>query len=377
MNHRNRAAAAAILMGGQGRRMNRAAKYALKNKEGIPCLCLLMEALAGFEYLYLSAANAHQLKDAAAILNGQPGVNTDFTGVIDNVLFMGAGPLAGLYAVLSEMVQNGQSDWLFVTACDMPGLTSDVLEKLKIYLDESADCVICQDQKGRIHPLCGYYHRRILPVIREMLERKDYRLSNLLIRSRCRIVPGEEPGIADSVFENMNTPEDLKRHREKTKTKILCVCGIKNSGKTTYIERLVRALTAKGKQVAVIKHDGHDFEGDRPGTDTYRHHRAGAYGTAVYSSARYMVNKVQNGTDVMELVHLFPEADLILIEGMKGSAFPKIELIRQGISDRISCNRENLLAVVTDWPDDRYKDEGVTVWSFDDLEACLNCIENY
>ena len=30
-------------------------------------------------------------------------------------------------------------------------------------------------------------------------------------------------------------------------------------------------ICAAGLKVAVIKHDGHDFEADVPGTDSYRH----------------------------------------------------------------------------------------------------------
>lgn len=368
----NRAKAAAILMGGKAVRMNGRAKYGLKDCSGVPYICLQMDALSGFDRVYLSAASEGQLREAETILSAGPDVKPDLIGITDSSLFPDAGPLGGLYAVLLAVERhNGNSmGWLFAAACDMPGLTSEVPEKMGSYLNESYDCVICQDRKGRIHPLCGYYSCRMLPDIRKMLEKKDYRMTNLLIRSRCKIVSVEELGLSDSIFENMNTPEDLQKHQKKAK--IFCICGVKNSGKTTYIERLVQALTKKGKKVAVIKHDGHDFEGDRPGTDTYRHYAAGAYGTAVFSSARYMVNKVQAQTDVQQLVRLFPEADVILIEGMKESNFPKIELIRSGISDQISCNRENLKAVVTDLKKD-FRD--TAVWSFEDIDEVLKVID--
>lgn len=372
----NGARSAAILMGGKALRMKGMAKYALKDSAGIPYICLQAQALRKFDSLYLSAASIRQLREAEAVLSAKTGGKPDFIGIIDSAQFPDAGPLGGLYTVLSDMVrqdQAGRTEWLFVTACDMPGLTADMPAGLNAYLEDGYDCVVCQDRKGRIHPLCGYYRVSVLPVIWEMLERKEYRMTNLLIRSRCKIVTSEELGISDSVFENMNSPEDLQQYRKKAK--IFCICGVKNSGKTIYIERLVKALTEQGKKVAVIKHDGHDFEGDRPGTDTYRHHQAGAYGTAVYSSARYMVNKEQEMPDVQQFIGLFPEADVILIEGMKGSSFPKVELIRRGISETISCNRENLMAVVTDRDsgDDDFGE--IPVWTFNALEACLTCIE--
>ena len=50
---------------------------------------------------------------------------------------------------------------------------------------------------------------------------------------------------------------------------ILAVSGVKNSGKTTLIASLLSKLKQKGLKVAVIKHDGHEFEADIPGTDTW------------------------------------------------------------------------------------------------------------
>ena len=104
---------------------------------------------------------------------------------------------------------------------------------------------------------------------------------------------------------------------------VFAVCGYKNSGKTTLITATIPELIRRGFRVAVIKHDGHDFEPDVPGTDSFRHRQAGAYGTAVYSANRYMVTKETSGMDERALMEIFPEADIILIEGLKGSHYPK------------------------------------------------------
>lgn len=101
------------------------------------------------------------------------------------------------------------------------------------------------------------------------------------------------------------------------------VCGYKNSGKTTLITKLIPILTEKGYRVATIKHDGHDFESDVPGTDTYRHQKAGAYGSGIFSGSRFMVSKQCTDADLRMLSEYFPEADVILLEGFKNSGFPK------------------------------------------------------
>ena len=71
---------------------------------------------------------------------------------------------------------------------------------------------------------------------------------------------------------------------ENKKQFILAVSGVKNSGKTTLITKLLPELKKRGLQVAVIKHDGHDFEADVPGTDSWKYAQAGADGTCVFSA---------------------------------------------------------------------------------------------
>lgn len=130
---------------------------------------------------------------------------------------------------------------------------------------------------------------------------------------------------------------------------LFAISGVKNSGKTTLITKLIPILKGKGLKVATIKHDGHDFAPDVPGTDTDLHHRAGAYGTAVFSEQRFMVVKETSGITEQELKEQFPEADLILLEGFKHSSYPKMELVRSGNSTEPVCKPEQLLAVLSDF----------------------------
>ncbi len=129
--------------------------------------------------------------------------------------------------------------------------------------------------------------------------------------------------------------------------RIVAISGIKNSGKTTLICRLLEIFKEKGLRVAVLKHDGHDFEPDVPGTDTYRQLQAGAYGTVVFSKGKYMLVKQQPQISEKELIEFFPEADLILLEGFKYSTYPKIEIVRKGNSSESVCNPKRLMAIAT------------------------------
>ena len=130
---------------------------------------------------------------------------------------------------------------------------------------------------------------------------------------------------------------------------MVAVSGVKNSGKTTLIEGLLPLLCAQGLRVAVVKHDGHEFSPDVPGTDTFRHLSAGACGTAVFSGSKWMACKRET-VDENALIALFPDADLILLEGFKHSRWPKLELVRAGNSEESVCEASTLLALVSALP---------------------------
>ena len=130
---------------------------------------------------------------------------------------------------------------------------------------------------------------------------------------------------------------------------VVAVSGVKNSGKTTLITRMLPYLTAAGLRVAVIKHDGHSFVPDPPDTDTGRFMASGACGTAIFDGEKFKVIRWE-AVDENALIAMFPDADLILLEGFKASRWPKLELIREGNSAHPVCDPNTLLALVTDLP---------------------------
>ena len=153
--------------------------------------------------------------------------------------------------------------------------------------------------------------------------------------------------------------------------KILAVCGVKNSGKTTLINRLIHYYSQQGLKVAVIKHDGHDFACDLPGTDTHSFTESGAYGTACFSSQRMFIHRVGTKENEKDLIRMFPDADLIMIEGLKDSCYPKIEIIRRAISQTPVSNRQNRFLIVTDYPSGTFDEKTAAL---DDLETIITCI---
>ena len=130
---------------------------------------------------------------------------------------------------------------------------------------------------------------------------------------------------------------------------VVAVSGVKNSGKTTLIEAMLPLLAEAGLTAAVVKHDGHSFDADPPGTDTGRFMAAGAAGTAIFDGEKFKIVKKQPVTADF-LIMQFPEADLILLEGFKHTGWPKLEVVRKGNSESPVSNPATLLALVTDLP---------------------------
>ncbi len=146
---------------------------------------------------------------------------------------------------------------------------------------------------------------------------------------------------------------------------IVAVSGVKNSGKTSLIEALLPALIRRGLRVATVKHDGHRFEADRPGTDSFRHLKAGALGTAVFDGEKFQL-VCRAAVDERFLAAQFPEAELILLEGFKDSPWPKLEIVRSAVSGKPVTDPSARLALVTDCASDV---QGCPVFALDDTEG--------
>ena len=109
-----------------------------------------------------------------------------------------------------------------------------------------------------------------------------------------------------------------------TSPPIVSFVGYSGSGKTTFIERLIPVLTARGIKVAVVKHDAHGFQMDKPGKDTYRHKRAGASATVIISKHQIgMVMDVAQEPAPHDLAPLLSSVHLIITEGISTAPIQK------------------------------------------------------
>lgn len=120
-----------------------------------------------------------------------------------------------------------------------------------------------------------------------------------------------------------------------------------NSGKTTFLEKLIPELKKRGLRVAVIKHDGHDFQLDKEGKDSWRITQAGADVTAIVSKthAAVMENRPLPLEDIVERI---TDVDVRIIEGGKYDKWPKIMLYREAAGKPMAAEPDRCFAIVTD-----------------------------
>ena len=110
--------------------------------------------------------------------------------------------------------------------------------------------------------------------------------------------------------------------------------GWSGSGKTTLIERLVPRFVEQGLVVSLIKHAHHEFDIDKPGKDSYRHRQAGCSEVLVTSAARWAVMHELRGEKELALADALRKlspCDLVLVEGFKTAAIPKLEVYRASV----------------------------------------------
>ena len=92
---------------------------------------------------------------------------------------------------------------VFIIAADTP-----LIEAKTIYeLSNSNSLVTLASDGEHLHYLCGFYHPKIAPVARQMIQNGDLRLSNLAKRSEFKSIEFEN----SKQFFNINTKDDYEK----------------------------------------------------------------------------------------------------------------------------------------------------------------------
>lgn len=117
-------------------------------------------------------------------------------------------------------------------------------------------------------------------------------------------------------------------------TRVISVVGKKNAGKTTLVVAMAQDFVRRGRRVGTIKHGHHPALVDQEGKDTWRHFNEGrVLRTMIESPGQNVTFEQSDGmTDPVELVRRsFLDVDIVIVEGFKRAAIPKIEVHRKAV----------------------------------------------
>lgn len=129
---------------------------------------------------------------------------------------------------------------------------------------------------------------------------------------------------------------------------VIAFAAYSGTGKTTLIEKLIQNLKQRNLRVAVIKHDGHRFEIDHKGKDSWRFSHAGADITIISSSEK-MAYIEQRELTLQQQIDMVHDVDLILVEGYKNADLPQIGIARKETGKGFTAQLNRFIALVSDY----------------------------
>lgn len=140
--------------------------------------------------------------------------------------------------------------------------------------------------------------------------------------------------------------------------RLVSVVGRKDAGKTTLTVALAAEFVRRGRRVMTLKHASHPVQPDREGTDSWRHFHEGRSERTllVAPDTRMLLERAPDDTDPVELARRYlAGADIVLVEGFRKAALPKIEVFRKAVAaapiwEKDLPDADDWIAIVTDGP---------------------------
>ena len=112
---------------------------------------------------------------------------------------------------------------------------------------------------------------------------------------------------------------------------IVTIIGTKKQGKTTLTVKLAAEMHRRGHRVMTMKHGSHTFNIDPSTTDTYKHYHEGhAERVAMVSPDKFaLIERWTEEKSPEQIAEQYlSDADIVIGEGFKAAALPKIEIWR-------------------------------------------------
>jgi molybdopterin-guanine dinucleotide biosynthesis adapter protein len=157
--------------------------------------------------------------------------------------------------------------------------------------------------------------------------------------------------------------------------RIIGLAGWSGAGKTTLLSKLIPQLVARGLKVSTVKHAHHSFDVDQPGKDSHTHRLVGATEVLVGSANRWALVHELRGEPEASLAALLAKlspVDLVIVEGFKREAHPKLEVHRAAVGKPLlQPDDPHIVAIAADAALAHVR---VPVVMLDDVEAIVDIV---
>jgi molybdopterin-guanine dinucleotide biosynthesis protein B len=161
-------------------------------------------------------------------------------------------------------------------------------------------------------------------------------------------------------------------------TRVIGLAGWSGSGKTTLISKVLPRLIGQGLRVSTLKHAHHGFDLDKPGKDSFVHRAAGATEVIISSARRWAILhelREEEEWDLGALLAKMSPVDLVLVEGFKRDAFPKVEIHRaENGKPLLHPDDPHIVAVAADTALPQAK---VPVIDLNDIDVVADALQRY
>ena len=242
-------------------------------------------------------------------------------------------PAQGPAAAIAAGLAAAKTEWALVLSGDMPFYDFELVRAL--LPEATGDTqVVLPTISGYWQPLAALYRRDAGTAFAAAIARGDRKLGIILRELTVKELPLT---VDAGIFFNVNTPASYRlalgrlANEHRTKPILSVAAPASGTGKTTFIEKLIPLLAARGVRCAVIKSDSHGFNLDTAGKDTARFTAAGAEAVAVSSPDGYFIQqKTKTRQDFQNLIaNIIPNSvDLYITESRSRGVLPTFMLDR-------------------------------------------------
>ncbi len=228
----------------------------------------------------------------------------------------------GPIGAISSCFNTLKTEYIFITSCDMPFITSELIDYFYAQTLKYPHKTLIAKVDNKLYPTFGIYARSASTAINAAISTQNYRLVDLIKNIDHQIID-----LTTTIFNQqlLNINDQNTYNKYFKQPNIVCICGFKNSGKTTLISKLLPFFIKDNLKVAVLKHDAHQFQFDYENTDTMQFVEAGAKHITIFNQQQ-LAQVINEQFSLTNYLNQLSNYDFILIEGLKDSDYPKIHL---------------------------------------------------